>query len=77
MATPQMLEFMRELRKVYEPLWYYELLFCLFVFTLVRLDNIIMLQVITVGVVGGSDLSKITEQLGKTGISACCFSILD
>ncbi|GMN69696.1 hypothetical protein TIFTF001_038741 [Ficus carica] len=39
MATLQMLEFMRELRKV-----------------------------ITVGVVGGSDLSKISEQLGKTVI---------
>ncbi|KAH9787980.1 phosphomannomutase [Citrus sinensis] len=38
-ATPQMLEFMRELRKV-----------------------------VTVGVVGGSDLSKISEQLGKTVI---------
>ncbi|EXC16348.1 hypothetical protein L484_006555 [Morus notabilis] len=38
-ATPHMLEFMRELRKV-----------------------------VTVGVVGGSDLSKITEQLGKTVI---------
>jgi len=26
------------------------------------------LQVVTVGVVGGSDLSKISEQLGKTGL---------
>ena len=77
MATPQMLEFMCELRKVYDPLWYYELLLCLYVFTLGRLDNIVKLQVITVGVVGGSDLSKITEQLGTTGISACCFGILD
>ncbi|GAB4861805.1 hypothetical protein Ancab_037062 [Ancistrocladus abbreviatus] len=39
-ATPEMLEFMRELRKV-----------------------------ITVGVVGGSDLVKISEQLGKTVIA--------
>ncbi|OWM88227.1 phosphomannomutase [Punica granatum] len=38
-ATPQMLEFMKELRKV-----------------------------VTVGVVGGSDLSKISEQLGRTVI---------
>ena len=27
-----------------------------------------IVQVVTVGVVGGSDLSKISEQLGKTGI---------
>ncbi|KAL2456207.1 Phosphomannomutase [Abeliophyllum distichum] len=39
-ATPKMLEFMRELRKV-----------------------------ITIGVVGGSDLVKISEQLGKTVIN--------
>ncbi|RXI08025.1 hypothetical protein DVH24_014591, partial [Malus domestica] len=38
-VTPEMLEFMRELRKI-----------------------------VTVGIVGGSDLSKITEQLGKTVI---------
>lgn len=38
-ASPKMLEFMRELRKV-----------------------------VTVGVVGGSDLVKISEQLGKTVI---------
>ncbi|KAM1019435.1 hypothetical protein ACFX13_041522 [Malus domestica] len=38
-VTPEMLECMRELRKV-----------------------------VTVGIVGGSDLTKITEQLGKTGV---------
>lgn len=34
------------------------------------MDNGILVipQVVTVGVVGGSDLSKITEQLGSTGI---------
>ncbi|ESR58339.1 hypothetical protein CICLE_v10024269mg [Citrus x clementina] len=46
-ATPQMLEFMRELRKV-----------------------------VTVGVVGGSDLSKISEQLGKT-VTKICFRALN
>ncbi|RRT53967.1 hypothetical protein BHE74_00042887, partial [Ensete ventricosum] len=43
--TPQMLEFMRDLREVVkDPALYF---------------------VVTVGVVGGSDLVKITEQLGK------------
>jgi hypothetical protein len=31
------------------------------------------MQVVTIGVVGGSDLSKISEQLGKTGLSLLRF----
>lgn len=33
-------------------------------------------QHVTVGVVGGSDLVKITEQLGKTGDQVSCFVTL-
>ena len=45
-------------------------------FNIAENDCIVGLQVVTVGVVGGSDLVKITEQLGKTGTSNChmgCF----
>lgn len=36
----------------------------------ISVDDLILVgfQVVTVGIVGGSDLVKITEQLGKTGI---------
>lgn len=33
------------------------------------------MQVVTVGIVGGSDLSKITEQLGRTGIYFFFFNV--
>lgn len=35
----------------------------------ISVDDLILVgfQVVTVGIVGGSDLVKITEQLGKTG----------
>lgn len=57
-----MLEFMSQLRKVNEFSEYN---------CGIRLDLIFFTlssQVVTVGVVGGSDLSKITEQLGNSGI---------
>lgn len=33
--------------------------------------TMISLQVVTIGVVGGSDFVKISEQLGSSGLSYC------
>ena len=65
-----MLEFMKELRKV----WNYCCSVLLFLISFKEnFDAInLLLQVVTVGVVGGSDLVKISEQLGKSGLFTLC-----
>ncbi|XP_049366138.1 phosphomannomutase-like isoform X1 [Solanum verrucosum] len=71
-STPQMLKFMQELRKVddssaillFPSLSFPHILF--FLSRILCLNNFVNLQVVTVGVVGGSDLVKISEQLGNT-----------
>ena len=61
-----MLEFMKELRKV----WNCCCSVLLFLISFKENFDVInlLLQVVTVGVVGGSDLVKISEQLGKSGL---------
>lgn len=70
-----MLEFLRELREVSD-LILICVLFCWHVVAeelILCLDDkkcsFCALQVVTVGVVGGSDLVKISEQLGNTGLT--------
>ena len=64
-ATPELLHFIKELRKVYVS--FIASLSCVLCLVSVRWNACESFQVVTVGVVGGSDLTKISEQLGKTG----------
>lgn len=78
-----MLGFMRELRKVHNP-WVWKCTFFFRCSVMMKVwavsvfvdDHILVgMQVVTVGIVGGSDLSKITEQLGRTGTYFFFFNV--